>query len=314
MGRRRGKSINGWLIIDKPLGVTSAGVVGKVRRLTGAAKVGHGGTLDPLATGVLPLALGEATKTVSYAMNGTKIYRFTVRWGAATTTDDAEGAVTATSDVRPDEAAIQAALPAFIGEIEQVPPIYSAVKVEGQRAYALARADQPVTLEARRVRIDDFRLIERADADHATFEVRAGKGAYMRSLARDLALAAGTVGHVSALRRIAVGPFHEKDAISLDKLASVGHSAPLSQFLLPVETALDDIPALAISSADAARLQRGQAVLMRGRDAPILRGTVYVTTAGKLIALADVENGEIVPKRVFNLAGLVGRAVLRESH
>lgn len=307
MGRRGGKPINGWLIIDKPLGVTSAGVVGKVRRLTGAAKVGHGGTLDPLATGVLPLALGEATKTVSYAMNGAKIYRFTVRWGEATETDDAEGAVTEQSDVRPDEAAILAVLPSFIGEIEQVPPIYSAVKVDGRRAYALARADQPVALEPRRVRIDDFRLIEFADADHATFEVVSGKGAYMRSLARDLALALGTVGHVSALRRIAVGPFHEKDAISLDKLADVGHSAPLSQFLLPVETALDDIPALALTAAEGSSLKQGRAVpalpvMTRLAPATLSQGDIVCAMAGgKPVALAQIKGAEIRPLRVLNL-------------
>lgn len=307
MSKRGGKPINGWLIIDKPLGVTSAGVVGKVRRLTGAAKVGHGGTLDPLATGVLPLALGEATKTVAYAMDGAKIYRFTIRWGEATATDDTEGEVTARSDRRPDEASILAALPAFIGEIEQVPPIYSAIKVDGQRAYALARADQPVTLDARRVRIDDFRLIEQADTDHATFEVRAGKGAYMRSLARDLALALGTVGHVSALRRIAVGPFHENDAISLDKLATVGHSAPLSEFLLPVETALDDIPALALTEAEGSSLKQGRPipalpVMTRSAPATFSQGDIVCAmVGGKPVALAQIKGAEIRSLRVLNL-------------
>jgi len=308
MSRRRGGTpINGWLIIDKPLGVTSAGVVGKVRRLTGAAKVGHGGTLDPLATGVLPLALGEATKTVAYAMDGTKIYRFTIRWGEATATDDAEGEVTATSDVRPDEARIGAVLPAFIGTIEQVPPIYSAVKVEGRRAYALARAEQPVTLEPRQVRIDDFRLIGQPDADHAEFEVKAGKGAYMRSLARDLALALGTVGHVSALRRIAVGPFHERDAISLENLTTLGHSAPLSEYLLPVETALDDIPALALTEAEGCSLRQGRAVaalpvMTRSASAELGQGAVVCAMAGgRPVALAQIRGAEIRPLRILNL-------------
>jgi len=308
MGRRRGgRPIHGWLIIDKPLGVTSAGVVGKVRRLTGAAKVGHGGTLDPLATGVLPIALGEATKTVAYAMNGAKTYRFTVRWGEATATDDAEGEVAATSDARPDEARILAVLPAFVGVIEQVPPAFSAVKVEGRRAYALARAELPVTLEPRRVRIDAFRLLARPDTDHAEFEVRAGKGAYMRSLARDLALALGTVGHVAALRRIAVGPFHERDAISLDNLDTLGHSAPLSQYLLPVETALDDIPALALTEAEGCSLRQGRPVpalpvMMRSASAELGQGVVVCAMAGgRPVALAQIRGAEIRPLRVLNL-------------
>jgi tRNA pseudouridine55 synthase len=240
-------------------------------------------------------------------MNGTKIYRFTIRWGEATATEDAEGAVTARSDVRPDEAGILAVLPAFIGEIEQVPPAYSAIKVEGQRAYALARADQPVNLVARRVRIDELRLVEQADTDHATFEVRAGKGAYMRSLARDLALALGTVGHVSALRRIAVGPFHEKDAISLDKLMALGHSAPLSQFLLPVETALDDIPALALTEAEGSSLRQGRSVpalpvMTRSAPAAYSQGDIVCAMAGgKPVALAQIKGAEIRPLRVLNL-------------
>ena len=279
MGRRRGIPIHGWLIVDKPAGVTSAGVVGKVRRLTGAAKVGHAGTLDPLATGVLPLAFGEATKTVAYAMDRTKVYRFTARWGEARSTDDSEGAVTETSDIRPTRDEIEAALPSFIGVLEQVPPAYSAVKVEGQRAYALARADKPVKLEPRRIRIDEFRLLGIPDADHAEFEVISGKGAYMRSLARDIALALGTVGHIAALRRIAVGPFREDAAISLDKLAALGHSAPLSELLLPVETALDDIPALALTEAEGQSLRHGQSVaalpvVSRSPSAGITQGAV----------------------------------------
>jgi len=307
MARRKGKPIHGWLIVDKPLGVTSAGVVGKVRRLTGAAKVGHGGTLDPLASGVLPLAFGEATKTVAYAMNGTKTYRFTVRWGEARSTDDAEGEVTQTSDIRPTTEEIEAVLPGFTGELDQVPPAYSAVKVEGQRAYALARADIEVELEPRRIRIDEIRLTEEPDADHATFEVVSGKGAYMRSLARDLALALGTVGYVSALRRLAVGPFHEKDAISLDNLAALGHSAPLSDFLLPVETALDDIPALALTEAEGWSLRHGQPVaalpvVSRSSVGRIDPGAVICAMAdGKPVALAQFMGAEIRPLRVLNL-------------
>jgi tRNA pseudouridine55 synthase len=307
MAKRRGKPIHGWLIIDKPLGLSSAGAVGKVRRLTGAAKVGHGGTLDPLASGVLPIALGEATKTVSYAMDGRKVYRFTIRWGEARATDDAEGEVIETSDVRPSTAEIEAALAGFIGEIDQVPPIYSAVKVEGKRAYALARADQPVELDPRRILIKEFRLTAEPDADHAEFEVESGKGAYMRSLARDLARALGTVGHISALRRTAVGPFREADAISLDKLAALGHSAPLFEFLLPVETALDDIPALALTEEEGWCLRHGQSVaalpvVSRASGTRIEPGAVICAmSGGKPVALAQLEGAEIRPLRVLNL-------------
>ena len=261
MGRkRRGKPIHGWIVIDKPGTMSSNAVVGAVRRITGAAKVGHGGTLDPLATGLLPLALGEATKTVSYAMDGTKVYRFSIRWGEQRTTDDKEGDINATSIIRPDEASIQAALKNFIGTIDQVPPIYSAIKVNGQRAYALARADKPVVLESRKIRIDGFTLTGMPDANHAEFEVISGKGAYMRGLARDLAIALGTVGHIATLRRIRVGPFTEEHSISLEKLESLGHSAPLVEFLLPVQTALADIPALALTESEARRMQHGQAI------------------------------------------------------
>ena len=248
--RRRGNPVHGWLIVDKPAGLTSAAVVGKIRRLTEAAKVGHGGTLDPLATGVLPLALGEATKTVPYVMDGRKEYQFTVRWGEARTTDDGDGDITETCEIRPTRAQIDAVIPSFVGSVQQVPPAFSAVKVDGQRAYALARADKPVALTARLVRIECLELLAIHDPDHAEFRVAAGKGAYMRSLARDLALALGTVGHVSALRRTAVGPFSENDAISLDKLLALGHSAALFEKLLPIETALDGILALVLTEAE----------------------------------------------------------------
>jgi len=308
MGRKRtGAAIHGWLAIDKPAGMTSSAVVAKVRRLTLAAKAGHGGTLDPLATGVLPVALGEATKTTSFVMGGRKIYRFTVRWGEARTTDDSEGVVTETSDIRPAADQIRAALGGFTGGIEQVPPDFSAIKVGGKRAYALARAEKPVDLAARRIDIHEFRLLRLPDADHAEFQVGSGKGAYMRSLARDLARALGTVGHISALRRIAAGPFHEDAAISLDKLETLGHSAPLSQFLLPVETALADIPALALTEAEARRLRHGQpvSVLPVARRTPlngIAQGSVVCAMAeGKLVALARITGGEIRPQRVLNL-------------
>ena len=258
--RRKGRPIHGWVVLDKPSGMTSARAVAALRRHLGAAKAGHAGTLDPLATGVLPIALGEATKTMAYIVDTAKTYRFSVLWGAATSTDDAEGEVVETSAARPTEAAITAALAQFTGEIEQVPPRYSAIKVDGQRAYKLARADRDVTLAPRRVRIDSFRLIGRPEPDRAAFEVRCGKGTYMRSLARDLALAVGTVGHIVDLRRTAVGPFTEGDAISLDNLGSVGHIAPEIEHLLPVQAALGDMPALPLTPDEAQRLRRGQTV------------------------------------------------------
>ncbi len=308
MGRKRsGRPIHGWIAIDKPVGMTSTAVVTMVRRLTGAAKVGHGGTLDPLASGVLPIALGEGTKTVAYVMDGAKTYRWQVRWGEARSTDDREGEVTATSDMRPTREQILAALPRFLGEIQQVPPIYSAVKVEGRRAYDLARGGQELELKARMVRIDDFQLVGQPDADHADFMVRTGKGAYIRSLARDLSLALGTVGHVSLLRRTSCGPFDETNAISLERLEEFGHSAPSANFLLPVETALDDIPALALTEDEARRLQSGQpvpvmAVAARSPLPTVDPGTTWRAMAdGRLVALARIEGVEIRPVRVLNL-------------
>ena len=308
MGRkRRGKAIHGWIIIDKPGGLSSNAVVGRVRRLTGAAKVGHTGTLDPMATGVLPMALGEATKIVSYLMDGAKAYRFTVRWGEQRNTDDAEGEVVATSDARPAKEQILAVLGNFIGDIEQVPPVFSAIKIEGKRAYALARADQAPEMKPRTIHIEDLKLLSVVDADHAEFEAVSGKGAYMRSLARDLGTALGTVGHIAQLRRIAVGPFDEKQAISLDKLESLRHSAPLSEHLLPVETVLDDIPALALTETEARKLSQGQAipVLPVASRSPLKNigqgDVVRVMAEGRLVALAKINGGEIRPFRVMNL-------------
>ncbi len=305
--KRRGTPIHGWIVLDKPSGMTSSAAVGRVKRLTGAAKVGHAGTLDPLATGVLPMALGEATKTVSYLMDGLKAYRFTVRWGEARDTDDAEGTVTATSRARPTRDQIVAALDRFRGDIEQVPPAYSAIKVDGRRAYDLARDDLAPELAPRTVRIDDIALAAMPDRDHAEFRVVSGKGAYMRSLARDLAAALGTVGHVSALRRTAVGPFDEAQAISLEILESLGHSAPLSEHLLPVETVLDDIPALALTEPEGRRLSHGQAipvmpVASRSPFKNIGQGDVVrAMVEGRLVALAKITGGEIRPFRVINL-------------
>jgi len=307
------RDVHGWIVLDKPVGMTSTHAVAVIKRLFAAKRVGHAGTLDPLASGCLPIALGEATKTVPFVVGSRKTYLFTVRWGEERDTDDAEGRVVATSDQRPDAAAIQAALPRFVGTIEQVPPRYSAIKIAGERAYDLARDGETVELSPRTVEIYRLELVEMPDSDHAVFSAECGKGTYVRALARDLGRLLGPLGHVSALRRSRVGPFGEDDMISLERLEALCHRAAageghLADVLLPIETALDDIPVLAVSPADAARLARGQAVLLRGRDATIFRGVVQVASGGQLMAIAEVDRGEIIPRRVFNLTGVVGRA------
>ena len=298
--RKTGDKVDGWVILDKPVGLGSTPAVSRVRRLFGAQKAGHGGTLDPLASGVLPIALGEATKTVPFVMDGRKEYRFTLRFGQARSTEDAEGEVTATSDVRPTDAAIRGALAAFVGEIEQVPPAFSALKVDGKRAYDLARAGEPVDLKPRRIVIERLELLGRADTDHADFVVSCGKGTYIRSLGRDLALALGTVGYLSALRRTAVGPFREEAAISLPKLEALGHIPALLGALAPVATALDDIPALALTEAQADRLRQGQPVLLT-RDAPPSGALLRAETGSRLVALVRSDGTSLKPVRVFNL-------------
>jgi tRNA pseudouridine55 synthase len=303
----RGLPIHGWLILDKPQGTTSSRAVGAVRRALGAAKAGHGGTLDPAATGILPIALGEATKTVSWVMAGAKVYRFTLRWGEARDSDDAEGKIVAQSAVRPDVAAIEAALPAFIGQVSQRPPAFSALKIGGERAYDLARDGQAVALAPRIVEIMALRLIGVPGRDHAELEARVGKGTYVRAIARDLGEALGTHAHVTALRRLSVGRFGLERAISLDNLLSLGHSSAVFSYLLPVETALDDIPALALTEAEAHRLRCGQAVTpLRPTDRARIDqlgdgATVCATTGGKLVALAEITAGGLRPVRVLNL-------------
>jgi tRNA pseudouridine55 synthase len=307
MSRRKGAPISGWLNLDKPVGPSSSAVVGRLKRAFGAAKVGHGGTLDPLASGVLPIAIGEATKVIGFVVDADKRYRFTVRWGEARTTDDAEGAVLATSAQRPGDAEIRAALPRFTGAIEQVPPRFSALKLDGRRAYDLARAGDPVTLAPRRVEIREFVLAAMPDPDHAIFEVRCGKGTYVRSLARDLAAALGTAGHVAALRRLAVGPFRAETAIQLDLAVELGHSAAAFERLLPILTPLADIPAVAVTGAEAELIRNGQAVpaVGLGRPAPShpwRDGDVVRVTAGELpVAMARIDSGRLRPVRVFNL-------------
>jgi tRNA pseudouridine55 synthase len=302
--RSKGLPIHGWLCLDKPAGMTSTEAVSRVRRITRARKVGHGGTLDPLATGVLPIALGEATKTVAYVMEGRKHYRFTARLGEARTTDDAGGEVLATSEVRPSTAEIAAALPRFVGRIEQVPPRFAAVKVEGERAYDLARRGETVELAPRFVQVDRFDLVERPDPDQVTFEVLCGRGTYVRALVRDLGEALGCLAHVIALRRLQVGPFGVAEAISPTALEQLVADDALPQALLPVGAALGDLPALPLTQPQVDRLRAGQTI----RVAPgLLVGeaeadaTVRAMAAGRMIALARLHGSELSPVRVFNV-------------
>jgi tRNA pseudouridine55 synthase len=298
--RKKGNPVHGWLVLDKPLEMTSTRAVGILKRLYFAQKVGHAGTLDPLATGILPIAFGEATKTVPFAVDGEKVYRFTVRWGIETATDDAEGEPIATSDARPSREAVLALLPNFTGEILQVPPAYSAVKVDGERAYTLAREGEEVVLEARPVVIDELRLLD-GDADTAVLEARCGKGTYVRAIARDMGRALGCRGHVIALRRSRVGPFHEGEAVSLAEVEDAAEAGEdLTSFLRPVEIALGEILEVNVSPSDAADLAQGRSVLIRGRDAPVLGGTAYAMSKGRLVALGEIEKGALHPTRVFN--------------
>lgn len=324
MSRQRKKPrnrIDGWLVLDKPVGLSSNDALTRIKKILHPEKVGHAGTLDPLASGCLPLAFGEATKTVPFAMDGRKVYRFTVRWGIETATDDTEGETVAVSDIRPEPDDIAAVLPEFTGTISQVPPIFSAIKVEGARAYDLARSGEAVELEARPVEIHRLWLVECPSADEAVFEVECGKGTYVRALARDLGRRLGTCGHVTALRRLLVGPFAEEDMIPLETLEDLGQCAPgmgldeaHASVILPVATALDDIPALAVSRQDAARLRNGQGVLLRGRDAPAFKGLVSVTAHGELVALGEIERGELRPRRVFNIAPVMTGATVIERN
>ena len=313
MGRKRkGDPVNGWIIVDKPTGIGSTPVVNQVRRAFNAQKAGHGGTLDPFASGVLPVALGEATKTMAHIVDGLKTYEFTIAWGVETDTLDIDGQVTATSPARPDRAAIEAALPAFIGIIEQIPPAYSAIKVDGRRAYDIARKavgeglDSLPELDSRPVVIDRLELRD-ADAGSATFFVACGKGTYIRSLARDFAVALGTVGHVSRLRRLSVGPFDESDAISLAFLEKLEHSAAAFEHLKPVTSALDDIPALPVSAGEAAKLRHGQTLpalspAAEARFVEVVSAGTGVAIAGSVpVALVSVKAGQLHPLRVFNL-------------
>jgi tRNA pseudouridine55 synthase len=313
MGRRKkGNPVHGWVILDKPKGMTSTQAVAAVRRIFDAQKAGHAGTLDPMATGILAIALGEATKTVPYAMDADKIYRFTATWGESRDSDDAEGKVTGTSDKRPAAAEIEALLPRFTGSLNQVPPAYSAIKVDGERAYDLARGGEQVVLEPRRVEVFQARLVE-AQTDQATFEIRCGKGTYVRSWVRDIALALGTLGHVSALRRTRLGGWDEKSAVGLDTLTPFMHSPAAFGYLRPLSTALDGIPALAVSGPDTVRIRSGNPILIRANifakmkdgfgDGELSGLTVFLKDEeGAPVALAEIAEGELRPFRVFNFS------------
>ncbi len=306
--RKKGEAVSGWICLDKPYDLTSTTAVSRVRRAFNAQKGGHAGTLDPLATGILPIALGEATKTVPFLVDADKSYRFTIAWGRTTATFDREGETTAESDVRPTIAQVQAVLPRFIGEIDQVPPAYSAIKVDGERAYDLARAGEAVELAARKVDIFDARVVDAADADHITLEIDCGKGTYVRALVRDIADALGACGHVSQLRRTRVGQFTEQSAVTLEYLDDLGHKARQSEALLPVETALDDIPVLAVTDEDAFRLKQGRSVVLVPRQVEAVKAglkpgsrTVSAMSGGTMVALCEMRAGRLEPSRVFNL-------------
>jgi len=306
--RKKGQAISGWINLDKPYDLTSTYAVSRIRRLFDAQKAGHAGTLDPLATGILPIALGEATKTVPFLVDADKSYRFTIAWGRTTATYDREGEVIAQSDVRPTIAQVQAVLPRFIGEIDQIPPAYSAIKVDGERAYDLARAGETVELASRKVVVFDARVADAPDADHITLEVDCGKGTYVRALVRDIAEALGACGHVSALRRTRVGRFTEQSAVTLELLEDLGHKARQSEALLPVETALDDIPVLAVTDEDAFRLKQGRSIVLVPRQVEAVKArlkpgsrTVSAMAGGMMVALCEMRAGRLEPSRVFNL-------------
>lgn len=299
MSQRRSTrvEVNGWIVLDKPVGMTSTHAVARLKRLFNAKKAGHAGTLDPLASGLLPVAFGEATKTVPFVQDGEKAYRFTVRWGIETDSDDADGAVTRTAGPRPEAADILAALPAFTGEIMQTPPVYSAIKINGERAYDVARDGGSVELQPRPVTIRSLELVSNS-LDEAVLEARCGKGTYVRAIARDLGRALGCLGHVTALRRTRVGPFTEADALALALLEDA-EAGPRGA-MLGVESGLAEVPCVVVDRDAAARLRRGQPLILRGRDAPSA-GAAYAACGGVLVAFGQVEGGELLPSRVFNL-------------
>jgi len=309
MGRKKkGDIVDGWVCLDKPFEMGSTEAVSRIRRLFNAQKAGHAGTLDPLASGILPIALGEATKTVPMMMEAQKVYRFTINWGVSTDSVDREGEIIGRSDVRPTVDQVKAALPAFVGEIDQTPPRFSAIKVDGARAYDLARDGVEFELQARRVTIHSAEVSGAPDADHVEITIRTGKGVYVRSLARDLAAALGAEGHVSALRRERVGPFSTQNAVTLDSLEEMVHRGAASEGLLAVATALDDIPELAVNEQDAFSLRQGRPIVLLPRQVETLKDrltggsrTVSAFQGQTLVALCQLRAGRLEPDRVFNL-------------
>ncbi|MDA4846292.1 tRNA pseudouridine(55) synthase TruB [Hoeflea poritis] len=304
--KKKGRAVSGWLVLDKPVDFGSTEAVSKIRWLFKAQKAGHAGTLDPLASGMLPIALGEATKTVPYVMDGRKIYRFTVRWGEERTTDDLEGTVTRTGDGRPAESEIRALLPRYTGIIEQTPPQFSAVRIDGNRAYDLAREGEAVEIPSREVEIHRLDLVACPDADTAVFEVECGKGTYVRALARDMGRDLGCFGHIDTLRRTYVAPFDEDEMVPLEELTALEavenddeRLAALDSFLVDTGEALTLLPQLAVNDQQAQRLRCGNPVLLRGRDAPLPADEACATQNGKLIAIGEIAGGEFRPRRVF---------------
>lgn len=302
----KGRPISGWLILDKPVDFGSTEAVSKIKWLYKAEKAGHAGTLDPLASGMLPIALGDATKTVPYVMDGRKIYEFTVSWGEERATDDLEGDVTKSSDKRPSEQQIRDILPGYIGTISQVPPQFSAIKIAGERAYDLAREGETVEIPSREVDIFRLTLLACPDADSAHFEVECGKGTYVRALARDFGRELGCYGHVSGLRRTFVAPFAEEamvplaDLVALEAIEDMDERlAALDARLIDTCEALSSLPHLVINDDQAHRLKMGNPILVRGRDAPVAESEAYATARGKLIAIGEIGQGEFRPKRVF---------------
>jgi tRNA pseudouridine55 synthase len=305
-GKKKGRPISGWIVLDKPEELGSTEAVSKIKWLYKAQKAGHAGTLDPLASGMLPIALGDATKTVPYVMDGRKIYEFAVRWGQERTTDDREGGVVCADDKRPGEADIRALLPHYTGIIEQVPPQFSAIKINGNRAYDLAREGEAVDIPSREVEIHRLELVVCPDPDTAIFEIECGKGTYVRSLARDMGRALGCYGHIARLRRTFVAPFGEDDLVPLAELTALEEIpddeerlAALDDFLIDTGQALALLPQIAVSEDQAQRLRRGNPVILRGRDAPLPADEAYATRAGKLIAIGEITEGEFRPRRVF---------------
>ncbi len=301
MGRtRKGRDISGWLVVDKPAGLTSTAVVNKVRWALQAKKAGHAGTLDPDATGVLAVALGEATKTVPYITDALKAYSFTIRLGVSTNTDDAEGEVIATSDIRPTDEQIKDALAPFVGDIMQVPPKFSAVKIDGQRAYKLARDGEEVEIAARPLWVDELVMTDRPDADHVTLEMVCGKGGYVRSIARDLGAALGCHGHVRELRRIWSGPFEVEDGLSMERIETLAQSPELDTYLRPVDQGLADLPEVRATAEGAVRMRNGNPGMVLASDVDY--GTeCWASLDGVPVAVGRYKAGELHPSRVFNL-------------